>query len=626
MWSQADNASLFACRYIVKHKPAFAELLLPLAFEDLAFHASEIPEQSKSVSRTVAELICEGTLPICPRRPKVMRLLLRCLNHLRGRYLDAMEGNREFSAAKTWPKVFWLDLDYLEFATAAIQCRAYFSALVYIEQWCQDDNRGVLELPKSTNSQRSRIDRLLLEIYSRINEPDGLYAIAQSNDLLSQLRRSEREGDWSQVLVTCDLALQLPQQRDQQCSGEKSDCRPMETRYDRFLSKDEAVSGILCALANLGANSLLSLLNLTPRESVGGNKNETPNYSAIRESSASISREQRWEGMDSVTRMGQWQSLFPGNSFHELADKTLPVAVDALAAGSAERCSQAISSGRRELVAALATAGLESTSDINPALVRLQMLQEIAEAWDLRWPDLPRLGVLQEANYLSKPFGEGVLASKSSEKESRNSSKGIAATLEQASMRWRKWELPLAREGSYPMRASLQNLRLRLLRILNAPRCEFDALQETAVAARKASHYGQAMRYLFQIRSLPNVYHGTYAEQEIKQIFSSSSSSWHVEEAKLLWAKGQKDAALSVLLTLLQGNTAQTDDNKPLKLAYMESLGAKWMAETQRESSVSILLRFSKAAELLAHPKAQAEEGFASMSCRILYRLAWQVS
>lgn len=35
-------------------------------------------------------------------------------------------------------QVYWVDLDYLQVASAAIQCRAFFTALLYLEAWCED--------------------------------------------------------------------------------------------------------------------------------------------------------------------------------------------------------------------------------------------------------------------------------------------------------------------------------------------------------------------------------------------------------------------------------------------------------------------------------------------------------
>lgn len=43
---------------------------------------------------------------------------------------------RVFNRTK-WDNNFWLDLDYLHVAKAAMNCSAYFSALLYAEIWCE---------------------------------------------------------------------------------------------------------------------------------------------------------------------------------------------------------------------------------------------------------------------------------------------------------------------------------------------------------------------------------------------------------------------------------------------------------------------------------------------------------
>ena len=48
-------------------------------------------------------------------------------------------------------------------------------------------------------------DRLLLEIYSQLTEPDGIYAVARSHKLASQLHLFRHEGSWSKALLGCDL-------------------------------------------------------------------------------------------------------------------------------------------------------------------------------------------------------------------------------------------------------------------------------------------------------------------------------------------------------------------------------------------------------------------------------------
>ncbi len=44
------------------------------------------------------------------------------------------------SAAPTWGparQVYWLDVDYLAAAAAALRCGACFTALLYLEHWCE---------------------------------------------------------------------------------------------------------------------------------------------------------------------------------------------------------------------------------------------------------------------------------------------------------------------------------------------------------------------------------------------------------------------------------------------------------------------------------------------------------
>ena len=48
-------------------------------------------------------------------------------------------------------------------------------------------------------------EQLLLDIYSRIGEPDGIYAVARSHNLLSQLHVFEHEGSWHNALAVQDI-------------------------------------------------------------------------------------------------------------------------------------------------------------------------------------------------------------------------------------------------------------------------------------------------------------------------------------------------------------------------------------------------------------------------------------
>ena len=69
---------------MAQRKPAFAELLLPHAFADLATQPS-----GGALARSLGGAISRHLLPRLHRHPKAARLLLACLNHLRSAWLDA---------------------------------------------------------------------------------------------------------------------------------------------------------------------------------------------------------------------------------------------------------------------------------------------------------------------------------------------------------------------------------------------------------------------------------------------------------------------------------------------------------------------------------------------------------
>lgn len=112
--------------------------------------------------------------------------------------------------------MYWIDLDYLAVAEAAAKCGAHFTALLYIEHWCEAAfGRLALAPPAGGGggdaalaSDADRVGGLLLDLYSQVNEPDSIYAVVRSHAVLSQLKRAEHEGSWDRALVMYDLVLQ----------------------------------------------------------------------------------------------------------------------------------------------------------------------------------------------------------------------------------------------------------------------------------------------------------------------------------------------------------------------------------------------------------------------------------
>ena len=641
---------LHACARMAHSKSAFAELLLPLAFADLALHGSR--DESDGTAHHVAIAISAGLLPACPTNPKAMRLLLRCLNHLHSMYLDgikqrgttavplsgargggssgggdaAISGQRPLTAeeVKSWPRVYWIDLDYLHVADAAVQCRAHFSALMYIETWCEVANLGVLGLPSvEMQPRRAEADALLLQIYSRIEEPDGLYAVARSNDLLPQLRRFEREGNWADALVSWDLALQM--MRSGANGRNNTTTLHLHSSGTHGISRKEAEAGVLRCLSNLGASNLLWMAsratagtrnnNITSSGS-GGGVNLLPFSSSSSSSSTAAA---------AAAALGEWTPLDPGaGEESRAADAGLTAAVAALASGSAERCGQAVASSRRSLVAALATAGLESTGDVNPALIRLQMLHEVAESWDLKWPNLPDLGSVGSP---TKNGGGGRPGSSTSNynynnnNNNNNSRMDIdnleeGSTFQRALKLWQGREVSAGAGGRYALLAPLQDLRRELLRVLRVPAAEAECLAQSAAAARKTGHFGQASGSLLRLRSL--------AESGVLPALAAPNASWRVEETKVLWARGQTDAALTTIRNILTSMRTISPhfmgSSSVLDRPYVQALAAKWMAATRTESTFAVQELYNEAAQeaekIPVHPR----------TCRIFYRFAQYTS
>lgn len=559
---------------------------------------------------------------------------------------------------RTWHTVYWIKLDYIAVAAHAVKCKAYFTALLYIEEYCVAANAGRLVPPQSaTDPNRVLVDALLLDIYSNINEPDGLYAVSMSSDLLPQLKRSEREGNWMDALVISDVALQLVEEfgsrkdpvenaargnsgdgvgvlhgsRDR--IGARSVTPPLVGLLD--ISKQDAVDGMARCLANLGASNMLSLVlahhhshNSNAVHSMLGDQRRRSNRAPAAFNSPLAAAA---TAMDAAS-LGSWMPLDPGTTEAASTDQSLLAAIDSLGAGGAERCAQAVSSARRSLVGALATAGLESTSDVNPALVRLQMFQDVTEAWKVLWPKLP----LMEGNIAinSSSTADRSTGGVDCEPPARASPSLGAFNLDDSTelhavwSRWRMREAAAGKGERYDLLAPLQDLHHRLLKTLCAPSIEAECLSRSALDARKMHRHGHANACLLRLHSMVRSAASTGRPWSNRmQSIAGPLALWRIETAKLCWAKGQKESAIAIargLLVSLDRRSQQSD----LRAIYLKSLMGKWMAVTQSDSSKNVLFLMQEATnDMMAYMQAQDEtetintEKMLDQSCRVYYRL-----
>lgn len=167
MLLQAQEPTLAMCQHMIVRKAQLAELMLPHILADLAHHQTQGTLMASISSQLSAGLLS----PSAPVHVKAIQLILTCLDHLRNLHLKAVLGMDQEQRRKStsgaggsstqgrsatrsgrgghgdgsksavaWSKQYWLDVDYLLVAAAALKCNAYFTALLYVEHWIEEQN------------------------------------------------------------------------------------------------------------------------------------------------------------------------------------------------------------------------------------------------------------------------------------------------------------------------------------------------------------------------------------------------------------------------------------------------------------------------------------------------------
>eukprot|EP00889_Picochlorum_renovo_P004768 jgi/Picre1/31798/NNA_007147.t1 len=507
--SISQNHVLRTCKKLASIQARFCEILLPLAFADLAT-SKAVESKAPNMSKMIGKCISQYVFPFSKPCPSVMNVLLSIFHSLRIfiHQQEAHSADAERIPYK-WKTICWIEMDYLDICEACIHARSLYSALIFAERWEQEYGKDASE------DAIRRSQKLLLEIYTLLPEPDGLYAVSRYNNALSQLRKFEREGDWSKALVVSDVALQLLDENN--VSGAFMD-----------ISRQEASASIRRCLNNLGASHLISAI-----------------------SSKTYGQAVRMEPQitQSARKPSQWEAI------HHLA-----------------------------------SAARETTADLNPLIVKLQMAQGLAETWDLRW-------------------NENVLNPALSNTHAR-----LEEQIQGLNELWKSREHIAGKGWRFSLEIPLKDLRYEILKLLNHGELQAECLLDIAICARKSNRNGQAFGALSRFRQFLNL-----TRENWRNKYTPVESAWRLEEVKTLWAQNQLDAALWTLYALSR-NAKRTETNSA-QVSYMNALLFKWMAITQRESSSQILDALEQNSnELLKLSSLQPETS--SQACRVHYRMA----
>ncbi|KAL6779607.1 ATM1 [Auxenochlorella protothecoides x Auxenochlorella symbiontica] len=194
-------------------------------------------------------------------------------------------------------------------------------------------------------------------------------------------------------------------------------------------------------------------------------------------------------------------------------------------------------------------------------------------------------------------------------------------------MVWARREAALL--ASCPEPAALEALQAVHVRLGAAARCaglEAGALRRSARAARKAGRHASATSALYALRMLRELGAGAAAGAIADPV---PALTWRVEEAKVLWARGQTDVALRLAGELLareeRGTADGTGNVSPARrrdTAALRLLAAKWQARARHSGSSADTLRALQSA---ADALGALDDGAAATLrtlCRAHYRLA----
>ena len=583
-----DSPLLRLARRAARAHASLAELLLPAAFVDIASKHPERGEVHAAVSEGV-KLCLEADGGGCAR---ATRTLLGALDAMRFRSAaamrrppasDAKRSSSEAKAAKAakrepsppegWRRVYWVEVDYLVAAKAARRARAPLTATLLTEAWLED-RHGTVSLDEAAAAEDAAADvasfaakeervpehvGLLLESQASLSEPDGIYGLLRSNALPVQMRLYEHEGAWGQALAGFDQGARA-RRGDGETRAKLMDvlrqmgCLHVLDVYVNALPPEEAATPQATAArfeaawrvgqwdrgddaeradaADAGSLATRAL----------GLDRAGPPRSGVSERRGFPKRARAYDADDDASRAEA--------EFH----RDLHAALAALRAGDVASTSSRLDAIRGALVRRATTEGVEARDASRTAVIRLRMLDDVADAAKL-W-----------RAYRGERDGATGSAS--------DAGKVAAQAARSARDTWRRRVGALA-EQSFRIAEPLLAVHGVLLRELGDDEALVAHLAETASLARKAGESAEGLRAIHQARALaaaraeegspraaapePAALRWEPDDHDprgfARHAMSSPLARWRLEEAKLLWASGRDQMAIGVGRHLLEATS-----------------------------------------------------------------------
>eukprot|EP00898_Chlorokybus_atmophyticus_P004026 jgi/Chlat1/4624/Chrsp3S05582 len=556
-----DDDVLQLCHALALRKAKFAEVLLPHVLANLA--QQDDPQVRNALSRCISENV------FAPDHANInaFNAILASLNVLRvsfphlanssqptanGSNEAGCNGSSARNTRKTltgkgrnsggqvarpvgsdsaWSHVYWLSIDYLQTAEAAYRCSAYYTALMYVEYWCEAHFGGLRlgEPDLSDETTTAKHERMLLEIYTQIDEPDSIYGVARTHKLVTQLRVHAHERNWSKALQGHDLALRT---RSLAATGSEATMH----------------HGLLSALQHMGCTQAVDAYwrGLCSMQQPSGQDAHL----------AELQFEAAW-------RSGNWSSVpvraqppHVSESGHFAGfNAAICSILRALDIGDHSTFDTSLQHARQGIIRSVVLTSAESVQSQQPSILQLDMLEDLACVWPLRWPT------------------DHTVTVDATESGAHPSDLQID-TLQQ------RWLQSSTRKLS---RFDLVEPRLALGKTLLQALKREDRLPShllnMARSARKAGYFGHSEAAMYELKLLSSV------RPELSQ---QLPNAWRIEEAKLLWGQQQHRLAINLGKFLLQA-PPQSQSSAAVVRSSLQSLVGQWLSQTHAESSRVIL-------------------------------------
>ncbi|KAI9087642.1 hypothetical protein K1719_030512 [Acacia pycnantha] len=619
-----NDVTLRLCQDIVFVKAEVAELLLPSIFVNIAGRKDVDIDLHKLISSQLQEHVFAESNKLT----KSIQVLLNCLNELRICHVaerasapvkrenskssktssysnksrstpakardSSIVSNVLAKSASSWDKVYWFSIDYLLVAKSAVSCGSYFTSVMYVEHWCEEQFMGMTLGGPDFSHKKMLLDHIeiLVSAVTRINEPDSLYGILQSHKLSSQIITFEHEGNWGKALEYYDLLVRSGVSKLEDSSflslssdhTQAADSSSISTNVDQIM-QFKPYKGLIRSLQQIGCTHVLDLYchGLTSRNDQLQHDLEF----------AELQYEAAW-------RAGNWDFSLPYTGANSTPltqnikcdhfNHNLHSCLRALQEGDLNDFSRKLKDSKQELLWSVSQTSEENTQYIYSKIMKLQMLYHLGMAWDLRWRSSQHKSsklCLEKQNVSPEP---------------------VIPTIEQLSWLNSDWCSILERMQLHMnLLEPFISFRRVLLQILSCRDYALQHLLQSASTLRKGCRFSQAAAALHEFKFL-----GVEANGE------SSSVYWlgRLEEAKLLRAQGQHEMAINLAM-YISGNYGSNNE-----ASDVYRLIGKWLAETRSSNSRTILEKYLKPAVSISEDVSTADKKSMERKCQTHFHLA----